>query len=307
MIGWDDGKPAGGDPWFKWLGLARVEVHAEILAAWDKVRRKPGRSPLDQAIEMAFRHPLMPPADVMESRPDGYEKFVSLAGWLQAASGGQNILLPVADVGELLGVRPLTVSRYRQWAVEDGYLAEVRPYSFHSQRARNRATEFRFNLDAFPVLVGAAARVEGVPSPAAFAAPAWPADFLRFWDAYPRKVAKREALKAWEKLAPDATLLQTMLDALEWQRLSPQWLKDDGKYIPYPQNWLAKARWEDQRPAGLLTAKERYAEVLARREANRKRDEKAIPFSTVAEWLGKTRPEGNERPDSLSPSTPGAG
>ena len=73
--------------------------------------------------------------------------------------------------------------------------------------------------------------------------------FFKFYEAYPRKVGKEEARKAFEKRKPSQELLQTMLKALEWQKEQDSWKKDDGKFIPHPASWLNAARWEDE-PAG---------------------------------------------------------
>jgi hypothetical protein len=72
-----------------------------------------------------------------------------------------------------------------------------------------------------------------------------PAGFDAFWSAYPRKVAKQAALKAWAKLKPAPDLLSQMLKALEIQAASEQWRKDEGRFIPYPATWLNSRRWED--------------------------------------------------------------
>lgn len=75
-------------------------------------------------------------------------------------------------------------------------------------------------------------------------------DFERFWKAYPRKVAKADALKAFEKNVP-GPLLETVLNALEKQKRSEDWTRDSGRYIPYPATWLNGKRWEDeQEPKG---------------------------------------------------------
>jgi hypothetical protein len=76
-------------------------------------------------------------------------------------------------------------------------------------------------------------------------------DFDAFWQAYPRKVGKDAALKAWRKRRPDRALLDAMLRALDWQRNSPQWRKDDGQYVPYPSTWLNQGRWQDEPPHGV--------------------------------------------------------
>jgi hypothetical protein len=69
--------------------------------------------------------------------------------------------------------------------------------------------------------------------------------FERFYESYPKKVGKPAALKSFQKCRPSETLLQTMLDALEYQKQSSQWQKDDGQYIPNPSTWLNQERWND--------------------------------------------------------------
>ena len=66
--------------------------------------------------------------------------------------------------------------------------------------------------------------------------------FAEFWNAYPRKVAKPDALKAWAKLKPDPDLQAAILDALAIQARA--WT--DKKYIPHPATWLNGRRWEDE-------------------------------------------------------------
>lgn len=70
--------------------------------------------------------------------------------------------------------------------------------------------------------------------------------FERFWKAYPKKRDKLRARKAWEKLAPDMELCRVMAAALEQQKLSNDWRKEGGAYIPNPSTWLNNRRWEDE-------------------------------------------------------------
>lgn len=72
--------------------------------------------------------------------------------------------------------------------------------------------------------------------------------FARFWAAYPKHKAKATAERAWAKIAPDDALLDMILSAIEWQRKTPDWLKDKGEYIPHPSTYLNNRRWEDERP-----------------------------------------------------------
>ena len=67
--------------------------------------------------------------------------------------------------------------------------------------------------------------------------------FDRFWAAYPRKVGKGAAERSFERIHPDAALLDRMLRAIETQRQSDTWLRG---YIPNPATWLNQRRWEDE-------------------------------------------------------------
>jgi uncharacterized protein YdaU (DUF1376 family) len=70
-------------------------------------------------------------------------------------------------------------------------------------------------------------------------------DFDTFWSAYPRKVGKSEARKAWDKIGPS---VDRCIQTLRWQVQSHDWLKEDGKYIPHPTTWLNQGRWDDEPP-----------------------------------------------------------
>ena len=70
--------------------------------------------------------------------------------------------------------------------------------------------------------------------------------FDRFWAVYPRKVGKKDAVKAWNKLKPDETLTIQIIEGVERWKLSTQWTKDGGQYIPYPATFLNGERWKDE-------------------------------------------------------------
>ena len=72
--------------------------------------------------------------------------------------------------------------------------------------------------------------------------------FDAFWKAYPKKVGKGAAQKAFGRLKVTDELLKTMLDAIEVQKRGEQWQKDGGQYIPNPSTWLNQRRWEDELP-----------------------------------------------------------
>jgi hypothetical protein len=70
--------------------------------------------------------------------------------------------------------------------------------------------------------------------------------FARFWDAYPKRVSKGRALKAWSKLNPNELLTSEILQAVMRAKTSERWRKDAGQYVPHPATWLNDRGWEDE-------------------------------------------------------------
>lgn len=68
--------------------------------------------------------------------------------------------------------------------------------------------------------------------------------FKKFWESYPRKENKKNALKSFLKINPDEKLLEQLLFSLEKFKESKQW--QDKQYIPLPTSWLNGRRWEDE-------------------------------------------------------------
>jgi len=60
-------------------------------------------------------------------------------------------------------------------------------------------------------------------------------DFEIFWKAYPRRVAKAVARKAWLQTAKIRPPLNELLAAI-----------DNGQFIPHPATWLRGERWSDE-------------------------------------------------------------
>ena len=70
--------------------------------------------------------------------------------------------------------------------------------------------------------------------------------FDRFWDAYPKKVAKPVAEKAFQKLNPSEKLWKQIISDVDARKTSRDWTKDGGQYIPNPSTYLNQRRWEDE-------------------------------------------------------------
>lgn len=67
--------------------------------------------------------------------------------------------------------------------------------------------------------------------------------FEAFWKAYPKKVGKAIARRSFERVKVPA---ETLIAAVNAQKQSQQWTKDNGQYIPNPATWLNQGRWEDE-------------------------------------------------------------
>lgn len=68
--------------------------------------------------------------------------------------------------------------------------------------------------------------------------------FDDFWKLYPRKVSKREAAKAWERLGPDQR--QRALDVIPAH--TTMWIKEGRgtATIPHASTWLNQWRFDDE-------------------------------------------------------------
>lgn len=87
--------------------------------------------------------------------------------------------------------------------------------------------------------------------------------FEEFWKAYPRKVAKPAAAKAWRRVGAEAELLGRILADIRGRIGSAAWTKDDGQFIPHPATYLNARRWEDE-PVGSVVDPEVAARYAAR-------------------------------------------
>lgn len=78
--------------------------------------------------------------------------------------------------------------------------------------------------------------------------------FDEFWSAYPRKVKKPFARKAWDRAIKSNADPRTVIDAVP--RHAAHWRNTgtDIKYVPHPSTWLNGECWNDDLPAALPAA-----------------------------------------------------
>lgn len=70
-------------------------------------------------------------------------------------------------------------------------------------------------------------------------------EFGEFWKAYPKKIGKQAAVRAWQKIKIRPPL-EKILDAIKRAQSTDQWQKDNGEFIPHPSTWLNGGRWDDE-------------------------------------------------------------
>lgn len=70
--------------------------------------------------------------------------------------------------------------------------------------------------------------------------------FKAFWELYPNKLARGDAIAAWNKINPSTETVRKIMEAVKAQAESASWKSEGGKFIPSPSKWLLGLRWEDK-------------------------------------------------------------
>lgn len=130
----------------------------------------------------------------------------------------------------------------------------IAPSSAESNADEMRRDEMRYNYTPSPADAGDGAsdpptpKPRSKPKPPAEArqpktAPPTPPEFEEFWAAYPRKIGKAAALKAW-KSATKTTHPDTIQAGIEAHR--DNLAAREARFIPHPSTWLNAGRWDDE-------------------------------------------------------------
>lgn len=74
-------------------------------------------------------------------------------------------------------------------------------------------------------------------------------DFEQFWNAYPKRVKRPSAERAWLRASDNGLpAIKDVLLVIEQWKASAQWRAEGGRMIPDPHNWLDGERWKDGPP-----------------------------------------------------------
>lgn len=96
--------------------------------------------------------------------------------------------------------------------------------------------------------------------------------WAEFWAAYPRKVNRPAALRAWNKLAPGEALREQISRSLAAQL--PAFAERESRFIPHAATWINGERWTDEpeRPAQSPGTPAHGNESLAQRAERKARE-----------------------------------
>ena len=70
--------------------------------------------------------------------------------------------------------------------------------------------------------------------------------FESFWNAYPRKVGKAQAKKAWNKIKPNEETVMAIAENIALRIKHGEWSADNKTFIPHASTYLNNSRWEDE-------------------------------------------------------------
>lgn len=85
------------------------------------------------------------------------------------------------------------------------------------------------------------------------------ATFADFWLLYPRRVARKDAQKAWDRMSA-SDRIEALTALVAWRRV---WATKDLEYLPYPSTWLNGERWTDELPVSATSSPNHASHVLA--------------------------------------------
>ena len=111
--------------------------------------------------------------------------------------------------------------------------------------------------------------------------------FSDFWSVYPKKFAKAEAEKAWNKLNPTDELVEKIIADVKRRTSSQEWTKENGQFIPYPATYLNKRRFDDEVYVPEKKADKQYELMMQMVNAGKKRNQQYEQHQQTDEELNR--------------------
>lgn len=124
------------------------------------------------------------------------------------------------------------------------YYRELFSRAIKRERTRERVARFRSKSKD-----GLSSVTDTLPSVIPVSVSEYTSEFESFWNIYPRRKAKGQAYRAWQKLNPDSALQAAFSIALDAQAAERAALSKAGAFVPdlkYPGTWLNGKCWLDE-------------------------------------------------------------
>ncbi len=113
--------------------------------------------------------------------------------------------------------------------------------------------------------------------------------FVAFYSRYPRKEAKKDAIKAWGQVVNDDPAIEAQIHAaLDWQ--IPHWESLDWYTPPLPASYLRGERFTDEQPA---PPKPKTATVVLTRHSQMGLEPRPAPSPELIARMRQMREEEN--------------
>lgn len=99
--------------------------------------------------------------------------------------------------------------------------------------------------------------------PSQQATPATQPSFDDFWLMYPKRVAKKDARRAWERLKAEQRM-EALVALMDWRRVWTD--RGDLQFVPNGATWLNGERWTDELPPEYVARRDRGERIMAERQ-----------------------------------------
>ncbi len=97
--------------------------------------------------------------------------------------------------------------------------------------------------------------------------------FERFWQAYPKKLSKIDALKVWNQMKKQYHFdTDKAISVVEAQKKSKDWIKNGGQYIPYAGTWLRAGGWKNEIEPTEKEKADKFSKIQAQRKREQERN-----------------------------------
>jgi len=118
--------------------------------------------------------------------------------------------------------------------------------------------------------------------------------FEEFWKAYPKKQAKAQARKYFDKIKRIQIVIEHIMYSLNRYKSTHDWIKDNGQFVPMASTWLNQKRWLD---FDMVEEQDEYTPPNISPEPERE------PFNPENERLYREALKGNKQYDYTAGKT----